>query len=311
MTRLPLISVIIPCYNQGHFLAEAIESGLNQSYRRLEIIVVDDGSTDESAQVAIRYKDVRLIRQPNSGLSAARNAGLAASAGDYLVFVDADDRLLPDALQAGAQCLASHPEYAFVYGHYKLITADGHPLPATERRQAREGHYLEMLRANYIGMHATVMYRRVVFETVGGFDTTLDACEDYDLYLRITKRLPIYCHARVVAEYRQHNSNMSLDAGLMLKTSLHVLGSQRRHVKGNVQAQRAYREGIRYWQAYYGRKLIKNVRAQAQARDWKKALSGAFTLVRYYPGGVASKLSKRLISTVVRRPRRFSIRLSR
>jgi hypothetical protein len=97
----------------------------------------------------------------------------------------------------------------------------------------------------------------------------------------------------------------------MLKTSLRVLGSQRRHLKGNVQAQRAYREGIRYWQEYYGRKLIKDVRAQAQAGDWKNAVSGAFTLVRYYPGGVASKVSKRITRTAARVPKRFAIRLSR
>jgi len=311
MTRLPSVSVIIPCYNQGHFLADAIESALGQSYRPLEVIVVDDGSSDESSEVARRFEGVRLMRQPNRGLSAARNAGLAASAGDYLVFVDADDRLLRDALQAGVNGLAGHPECAFVYGHYRLITADGTPMPAAERRRAGAGHYLEMLRGNCIGMHATVMYRRVVFEAIGGFDTTLNACEDYDLYLRITKRFPIHCHAGVVAEYRQHNSNMSSDAGLMLKTSLRVLGSQRRHLKGNVQAQRAYREGIRYWQKYYGRKLIKDVRAQAQAGDWKNAVSGAFTLVRYYPGGVASKVSKRITRTAARVPKRLAIRLSR
>src|SRR5436309_2384320 len=108
MTRLPSVSVIIPCYNQGHFLADAIERALEQSYRPLEVIVVDDGSSDESSEVARRFEGVRLMRQPNRGLSAARNAGLAASAGDYLVFVDADDRLLRDALQAGVNGLAGH-----------------------------------------------------------------------------------------------------------------------------------------------------------------------------------------------------------
>lgn len=311
MTTSPLVSVIIPCFNQGHFLAEAIKSALEQSYRRLEVIVVDDGSTDESSQVTSRYDRVKLIRQPNSGLSAARNAGLAASVGDYVVFLDADDRLLPEALQAGVNCLASHPECAFVYGQYRLIAADGNPLPSPAPVGAPEDYYQEMLRTNCIGMHATVMYRRTVFAAVGGFDTALDACEDYDLYLRVTRRFSVHCHAGVVAEYRQHNSNMSSDAGLMLKTSLRVLGSQWRYLKGNAQDRSAYRAGVRYWQEYYGRKLIKVVRSQAQARDWKNLLSDAFTLVRYYPRGVASRAGKRIINTAARAPKRFSIKLSR
>src|SRR6185503_10394131 len=104
MTKLPLVSIIIPCYNQGRYLGDAIESVLRQSYRRLEIIVVDDGSTDDSSQVARKYSDVKLRRQENRGFSRARNAGLEASRGDYLVFLDADDRLLPGAIQAGANC---------------------------------------------------------------------------------------------------------------------------------------------------------------------------------------------------------------
>jgi CTP:molybdopterin cytidylyltransferase MocA len=311
MMRSPLVSVIIPCFNQGHFLAEAIESALAQSYRPLEIVVVDDGSSDDSAQVARRYAGVKLIRQPNRGLSAARNAGLEASAGAYLVFVDADDRLLGEALQAGVNDLAEHPECAFVYGHYRLIAADGAPLPSAEGRRVGADHYLEMLRANCIGMHATVMYRRAVFNDVGGFDTTLGACEDYDLYLRITRRFAVHCHAAVVAEYRQHDANMSKDAGLMLKTALAVIGRQRPYVSGNATARMAYRAGVRYWQEYYGRRLIKTVRSQAQAHDWVNAWRGTFTLLRYCPRDIASRAAKKIIRPAARMPRRFSFKLSR
>ena len=311
MMRSPLVSVIIPCFNQGRFLADAIESALGQSYRPLEIIVVDDGSTDDSARVAQQYAGVKLIRQANGGLSAARNAGLEASAGTYLVFVDADDRLLSEALRAGVNDLSAHPECAFVYGHYRLITADGAPMPSAEARRVCENHYFEMLRGNCIGMHAAVTYRRAVFDDVGGFDTTLGACEDYDLYLRITRRFPVHCHAEVAAEYRQHDTNMSKDAGLMLKTALGVLGRQRRYIRGDAQARMAYQAGLRYWQEYYGSKLIKTVRSQAQARDWTNLWRGAFTLFRYCPRGVASRAGKKMIRTAARMPRRFSFKLSR
>src|SRR5215211_9350661 len=99
-----LVSVVIPCYNQAHFLGEAIESVLSQSYRNFEILVVDDGSTDNTSEVASRYERVRIVRQENRGLSGARNRGLREAKGEYVVFLDADDRLLPGALEASLGC---------------------------------------------------------------------------------------------------------------------------------------------------------------------------------------------------------------
>src|SRR5919112_6190031 len=125
---LPLVTVVIPCYNQAHFLGEAIESVLSQSYRNFEIIVVDDGSTDETSEVASRYEEVRLIRQENRGLSGARNTGIRDSQGEFLVFLDADDKLLPGALEAGLRCFEAHPECEFVFGDFRYIGIDGAPL---------------------------------------------------------------------------------------------------------------------------------------------------------------------------------------
>src|SRR5918998_6058271 len=204
-----LVSVVIPCYNQAHFLGEAIESVLAQSYPNFEIIVVDDGSTDDTSEVAGSYPKVRLVRQENQGLSGARNAGLARSEGEYVVFLDADDRLLPEALETGLEYLDAHPECAFVHGHYRYITVDGLPLYNSERPQpviAEDRHYAELLHNNYIAMLATVMYRRAVFESVGGFDTSLSACEDYELYLRIARRFLVCSHEKLIAEYRLHDA---------------------------------------------------------------------------------------------------------
>src|SRR3712207_5573157 len=117
----PLVSVVIPCYKQAHFLGEAIESVLAQSYPHFEVVVVDDGSTDNTSEVAARYPGVRCVRQDNQGLAAARNSGLAHSKGEYLLFLDADDRLLPHALEVGVERLEAHPECAFVSGRYRNI----------------------------------------------------------------------------------------------------------------------------------------------------------------------------------------------
>jgi glycosyltransferase involved in cell wall biosynthesis len=305
-----LVSVIIPCYNLSRFLGEAIESVLNQSYRNCEIIVVDDGSIDDTASVATQYPSVNLVRQSNRGFSAARNAGIERSSGDLLVFLDADDRLLPNAIEDGVECLEHNPHCAFVYGRYRLIKEDGSPLSA-QIRLARDGDYLEMLRFNYIGMLATVMYRRAVLEAVKGFDTSVAACEDYDLYLRITRLHSIISQGNVVAEYRQHQSNISSDPELMLRSSLMVLRRQWRFVRGNKAAREAYHQGVRNWQDYYGTKLIRTILKRIKARAWKQVLRGVFILLRYYPIGVALKVLKKARSIAALGPRLFSLKASR
>src|SRR5215212_6268835 len=125
------VSVVIPCYNQAHFLGEAIESVLSQRYTDVEVIVVDDGSQDDTQGVASSYaaRDprVRLVRQNNRGLAGARNRGLAESRGEYVVFLDSDDRLAEGALEVGVRELEANPDCAFVSGHYRPISADGEP----------------------------------------------------------------------------------------------------------------------------------------------------------------------------------------
>lgn len=281
---LPVVSVIIPCYNQGRFLADAIQSVLQQTYNGLEIIVVDDGSDDNTPRVASAYSAVRSIRQTNQGLSAARNAGVAVSTGEYLVFLDADDRLLPGALQAGLDCLTAHPECAFAVGHFRFITADGSPLPVQGWTRVDGGQYSAFLRGEGIAMGATVTYRRGVLTSVMGFNTSLRACEDYDLYLRITRTFPVCYHDSLVAEYRQHDRNMSRNPGLMLRSALSALRSQRQYLTGNGDHIEAYKAGIRYWRGQYGPALQREFLARLRAGR-VDAMGTFLTLVRYQPRG--------------------------
>ena len=282
-TELPLISVIIPCYNQAHFLSAAIQSVLAQTYAHHEIIVVDDGSTDDTAEVAASYPMVRYVRQDNQGLSSARNTGLRESRGDYLVFLDADDLLLPRALEAGLTCMCAHPECAFVSGHYRYIKQDGSFRRENLQQYIDHDHYLALLRGNYIGMHATVMYRRDVFEAVGDYATSLPVCEDYDLFLRIARRFPVFCHDEVVAEYRQHGGNMSGDLGLMLKTVLSVLRSQWPYVKDDRRAAQAIRVGLRNWQAYYGEHLFIKASSLKLPRHFQSKIRILLVILRHAP----------------------------
>ena len=286
--------MVIPCFNQAHFLDEAIQSVLAQSYRDFEIVVVDDGSTDNTSEIATRYQEVQCIRQDNQGLAGARNTGIRESKGSYLVFLDADDRLLPEALEAGVKCLKAYPDGAFVFGRYRNIAADGsilrekQPLPLS----ITEDSYESLLQGNYIGMHATVMYRRAVFESVGVFNTSIDAGEDYDLYLRIARKFSFYRHSTMVAEYRHHGTNMTGDFALMLKSMKTVLRSQRPYIKRDKRRKEAYKLGVRYWQYCYGMPLAWEVLAHAQGQQWKKAIWDGLVLMHYYPSAFARAWQK-------------------
>ena len=283
----PVVSVIIPCYNHAEFLGEAIESVLRQNYRRFEIIVVDDGSTDGTAEVASGYPDVICITQQNRGLAASRNRGLSQSTGDYLVFLDADDRLLPGALEVGVRSLETRPECAFVYGRCRWVSLDGALVPAPLQFSIGEEPYRSLLERNCVWGCMTVMFRRSVLEAVSGFNDSLASAEDYDLYLRIARKFPVYFHGAVVAEYRRHGTNMSNNAATMLKSVLRVLRSQERYVKGNSQYKQAYENGIRLHQELYGARLVEHVRFSIRARHYARALRSIFTLARYYPSGLA------------------------
>jgi glycosyltransferase involved in cell wall biosynthesis len=300
---LPLVSVVITSYNQARFLADAIESVLKQTCSQFEIIVVDDGSTDNALEIVARYPRLRYIRQDNQGLSAARNTGLRESNGAYLVFLDADDRLLPIALETGVNCLRAHPKCGFVSGHYSVIASDGSPMPRRQAHCVERDHYHALLCRNYIGMHATVMYRRAIFESVGEFNTSLGACEDYDLFLRIAARVPVYCHDKVIAEYRQHDANMSRNHPLMLKSALSVLQSQRKHIKGHKEHEKAYQTGIKFWQSLFGDPLVTELRGRLAHGEWRQAMREMLVLLRCYPrgfGAFASQVCHRVLFKVSR-----------
>src|ERR671921_856973 len=283
------VSVVVPCYNQARFLGEAIQSVLSQGYTDFEIIVVDDGSKDGTEEVASGYAKedsrVRLIRRENGGLAEARNRGLAESGGEYVVFLDSDDRLVGEALEVGVRELEAHPGCAFVSGICRKITADGSIVPGWEQFRVRDDPYLELLRSCPVYVPA-VMYRRFVFEAVGNFDTSLKAAEDYDLYYRVLERSPVYCHDTLVAEIRRHEANMTRDRTLMLKYNMAALRSQRKRLKEDARYKDAYKAGERLWRDWHGAPVVNQVRAHLQEGRWWQGLEGMLALLRYYPQGI-------------------------
>jgi glycosyltransferase involved in cell wall biosynthesis len=285
------VSIVIPVYNQERFLAEAVESALAQSLADCEVVVVDDGSTDGSPEILRRYPQVRVVRQVNRGLAAARNAGLDASRGEVVIFLDADDRLWPDAAATGARLLAARPDAMMVFGQCRLVNEDGVPMP-TNLPTVRAHFYDELLRDNFIWTPAMVAFRRTVFDVVGAFDEAVSPVADYDLYLRISRRFPIAPHGAVTVDYRQHGNNMSRDSVLMLDATLAVLRAQRAHLLSQPELT-TYAQAEVNWRHCYGERLIARFRTALRERNWHSAVSAAFHLLRLYPLGVRRHLLKK------------------
>jgi glycosyltransferase involved in cell wall biosynthesis len=214
------------------------------------------------------------------GLAAARNSGFAASRGEYLAFLDADDRLMPDGLDAGMKCLAQHSECAFTWGRYTMRNERGETWEPPDKSHEDDDMYASLLRGNQIVMHATVLYRRSPLELVGAFDARLTACEDYELYLRMARRFPIVKHQNLVAEYRKHGSNMSVDSPRMLQAALRVLAAQQDYVDENPVYKNAYASGVRFWKRFYGVRSIGKIARELFALRMADAISDAGCLFR-------------------------------
>lgn len=283
----PLVSVIIPCYNHGAYLPEAFASVWQQDYPAVEIIVVDDGSTDTTRQVAQAYPRVRYFYQTNQGLSAARNTGIAHSAGQYLLFLDADDWLLPGALATNVRYLQQQPALAFVSGgHDKVFMATG--IVRHEATEVLDNHYQRLLQGNYIGMHAAVLYQRWAFQELQ-FDISLRACEDYDVYLRLARAHPVAHHTARLAAYRLHDTNMSGNIPLMLRTVLAVLQRQQPQLRSPAE-HTALAQGQAIWKDYYGQQLYQKLQttpATTAELTFLATLNPTLFLRTFFPSNAA------------------------
>lgn len=261
-----IVSVVIPCYNHGNYLPVAIESIINQSYKNFEIIVIDDGSIDNTKEVCDKYPIVKYIYQTNAGLSAARNTGIKYATGGYLVFLDADDWLLENALENNLEILIDNSNLAFVSGGYKLFY-EPEDKTWVVQKEINKDSYSSLLEGNFIGMHATVMYQRWVFDTFK-FDTTLRYCEDYDLYLKIARNHPVYHHTALIAVYRIHDSNMSSNYSAMMKYALLVLSNNKKDLR-SANEKLSYKNGIAFWKSYYSEKIYNNMLFQLYSGTYK------------------------------------------
>ena len=188
----PRVSVVIPTYNRGWTIKRAVDSVLAQTFRNFELIVVDDGSGDDTADILAGYGTaIRVIRQPNAGVSAARNTGIRAAGGDFIAFLDSDDYWLPEKLQIQSAYFNTHPE-AVICQTEEIWIRNGKRVNPKKVHKKPSGRIFRASLALCLVSPSAVMLRRELFDEIGGFDETLPACEDYDLWLRISARYPVY-----------------------------------------------------------------------------------------------------------------------
>ncbi|MCB1191277.1 MAG: glycosyltransferase [Leptospiraceae bacterium] len=188
-----MVSVIIPTYNRADFVLEAIESVLSQTFINFELIVVDDGSTDTTIeQIQSKFSSrLNLISQSNRGVSAARNTGIQNSKGDWIAFLDSDDYWLPKKLEVQVEYLQKNPSVLMCQTE-EIWIRDRKRVNPKKKHQKYSGYIFEQCLPLCIVSPSSVIIKRELLDRVGGFDTDLPACEDYDLWLRIAKDYPIY-----------------------------------------------------------------------------------------------------------------------
>jgi glycosyltransferase involved in cell wall biosynthesis len=213
------ISVIIPCYKQGRYLGEAIDSVLNQGHPSVEVIVVNDGSPDETESVARSYGDrIVYIAQENRGPAAARNSGIRAARGRYIAFLDSDDLYLPGTIERLYRYLETHPETALVCGD--VYYYDGKQTTGLFSENIGRPHHIQNFRwetVNYCPPMNTIMLRREVFDHVPLFDENLrNAAEDWLMWVRIARLYNMAYLDEPLALYRQHGENTTNQVELLL-----------------------------------------------------------------------------------------------
>ncbi len=213
--RNPAISVVIPAFNRRELLPRAINTVLKQTRQPQEIIVVDDGSTDGTAEmVGQDFSLVHLVVQKNRGVSAARNAGINRATGDWLAFLDSDDAWQPQKLERQMELLARHGEMKICHTGETWLK-NGRPISQKKKHRKPSGWIFQKCLELCAISPSSVLIKREVFDLVGLFDESLPACEDYDLWLRISARFEIHCvEEPLTVKYGGHAGQLSSQWGL-------------------------------------------------------------------------------------------------
>lgn len=209
---MPRVSVVIPTYNRGRFIKNAIMSVLAQTYKDYEIIVVDDGSTDDTWKIVKKFGDkVRYIYQKNRGPSAARNTGIKHANGKYIAFLDSDDRFLPKKLEKQMNFIKKNPNCRYLYTWYYNVNSKGKRTKLRKSMVFKKREYLQyaLYIRKFMIRTSTLLVEKKVFEKTGLFNEKYWFSQDWDMWLRIAAYHRGYCIKEPLSEYWHHGNNRS------------------------------------------------------------------------------------------------------
>jgi len=225
----PEVSVVIPTYNRANLIGRAIISVLNQTYNDFELIVVDDGSKDNTKEIVDNFKDRRILylrHITNRGGGAARNTGIKASKGKFVAFLDSDDEWMPEKLRKQMDLFQKLPSnYGAVYSFINL--ANRHGTFSSKSHAYREFVYEEMLKCCFLHT-STVIFRKNCLEEVKGFDETFLRCHDWDLYLRLAKHYKFDLVPEALATYYLHGNQLSTELSAKIRAYEKLLGKHKK-----------------------------------------------------------------------------------
>lgn len=293
------VSIVITCYNQAPFIAEAIESALSQTSSVGEILVVDDGSTDHTDHIVGRFSGVRYIRQPNQGLVAVtRNRGIQETAGTYIVFLDGDDRLLPEHVRTSLNAFQRTPQAAAVYGLFREF---GEQEGVVAHTCVPGDLYRTALQYPSIAHVITAMFNRHQLAQAGNFctDPAINGCDDFELFLRLARGDVVCCHHELVAEHRYHGSQTTKNRRLMLKSAMTAYQHQREYIREHPEYREDYVSSRRAAQEFWGRLSLDQLATVASRGDIGGALQYFGTLLRFFPLGLFRRICQKCVNVTV------------
>jgi len=206
----PKVSVVIPCYNGQRFIKESIESVISQTYRELEIIVVDDGSTDQTAKIVVSIGDSRIkcLYTENKGVSSARNYGIKNSSGEFIALLDYDDLWLPGKIEEQVREIERSPDIALVYSLFYVIDSLGKTIVQSSMVNSKDILEDLLVIGNVIGPPSGTLIRNKIFNDIGGFDPKISTAADWDLWIRIAFGYRVVLLPEYLFKYRVHGNNM-------------------------------------------------------------------------------------------------------
>jgi cellulose synthase/poly-beta-1,6-N-acetylglucosamine synthase-like glycosyltransferase len=294
----PQISIVIPAYvstpRQAELLDETLATVDRQDHDHYEVIVVDDGSPLPVADIVASHRCATVISRKNGGSAVARNTGIAASRGEALVFLDADDHLLPHALTTGWAQLSLHRECGFVVGPHDEMSFEGGPVPWGVAAPAPTSNLYHTLLAFdwYIIPPSSAMFRRAAVMGVDGFRDPWGA-DDLDFYLRVAHGFGGHCYSGApVTRYRRYSTSSSRDGERMLQSIRVVYERQWPLVKGDPEAEAAYQRGLTQLTGIFKDCLIENVVDRVRARQWRRGLRSARLLMSESPVRLGNALGR-------------------